>query len=219
MLLDSDGGIRRGRQAVHHRRTVRKAGGKCRRAGSRSVECHPGARRRCCDGRCPLGPGIYWSVLAFQQGIALSKTYSEFLCADLTFCCVQAGLCSSVAFERHSLALVEAEAALYWVIYAPSAYLTFPISIERAKSCLKSMNNLFRLMYRSLTSVIRAQGYLAARGALKDFLNAFMPGFCKQEGWCTLHDLYTPMTTHRGLPFIPLKDPGFQGTATALHTT
>jgi hypothetical protein len=138
------------------------------------------------------------------------------LCAFLTPFCVQEGLCSSVAFEQHDLVLLEAEPALYWIICAQSAYLSFPICTERTQSCLKSMNNLFRLMYRSLTSVIEGQGYLAARGALKDFLNAFMPGFCKQEGWCTLHDLYTPMTAHRGLPFIPLKDPCFQGVAATI---
>jgi hypothetical protein len=139
--------------------------------------------------------------------------HCKLLCACLTVCCVQEALCSAVSFEQHSLVLLEAEPALYWIIYAQSAYLSFPISTERAKSCLKSMNNLFRLMYRSLTSVIESQGYLAARGALKDFLNAFMPGFCRQEGWCTLHSLYTPMTAQRGLPFIPLKDPCFQGVA------
>ena len=158
-------------------------------------------------------------MFTLQQGTAaLTKVRNWSTRASLTLPCVQEGLCSSVAFEKHSLVLVEAEPSLYWIIYAHSAYLTFPLSTERAESCLKSMNNLFRLMYRSLSSVITSQGYLAARGALKDFLNAFMPGFCKQEGWCTLHDLYTPMTPHRGLPFIPLKDPGFQGAAAPVNS-
>jgi hypothetical protein len=124
---------------------------------------------------------------------------------------MQMGVCTSVAFEQHTIAMVEAEPSLFWIIYAPSNHLMFPMSSERSTGCLKSMNNLFRLMYQSLASIIDSRGYLAARGALKDFLSAFMPGFCKQEGWCTMHDLYTPMTPHRGLPYTPLKDPLFQG--------
>lgn len=131
---------------------------------------------------------------------------------------MQESLCTSVSFEAHALVVVEVEPALFWIIYLQAFNISsFPLCTERAMSSLKSMSNLFGLMYRPLSRVIDGQGYLAARGALKDFLNAFMPGFCKQEGWCTLNGLYTPMTEHRGVPFIPLKDPCFQGAAVLLE--
>lgn len=118
---------------------------------------------------------------------------------------------SSVTFDHHTMAMVGTETSIVWIIYAPTLYLTLPLCQERALSCLRSIDNLFRIMHQSLSAMIISQGYIATRTALKSFLFKFMPGFCKRDGWCTLHDLYSPMTPHRGLPFIPLKDPCFQG--------
>lgn len=120
---------------------------------------------------------------------------------------------SSVTFDHHTMAMLETEPSIVWIIYAPNTCLTLPMCEERATSCLQSMDNLFRLMHQSLAQMITSQGYIAAKAAMKGFLFKFMPGFCKRDGWCTLHDLYSPMTPHRGLPFIPLKDPCFQGAA------
>eukprot|EP00892_Ulva_mutabilis_P000367 jgi/Ulvmu1/10330/UM061_0013.1 len=118
---------------------------------------------------------------------------------------------SSVTFDQHTMAMLETEPSILWILYAPNCCLTLPMCPDRATSCLRSIDNLFRIMHQSVATMITSQGYIAARNALKSFLFKFMPGFCKRDGWCTLHDMYSPMSPHRGLPFIPLKDPCFQG--------
>lgn len=118
---------------------------------------------------------------------------------------------SCITFDHHTLAIANTEPSIMWMIYAPNSCLTLPMCPERATASLQAIDNLFRIMHQSLSTMITSQGYLPARAALKSFLFKFMPGFCKRDGWCTLHDMYSPMTPHRGLPFIPLKDPCFQG--------
>ena len=75
------------------------------------------------------------------------------------------------------------------------------------------MHGLFCLLQRPVRDTIDSAGLLTGREALSGFLQDFMPAFeSKVRGsWCTLHDIYTPMSPHRGLPFVTIEGETFRG--------
>jgi hypothetical protein len=133
---------------------------------------------------------------------------------------MQGDACSCVTFDQHCILIQETEASILWILHAPSSLGSLPLCARLAKRVLLGINSLFCLLHRPILQLVQVSGLLTCRGLLSSFLQDFMPVFESNatESWCSMHDMFAPMSPHRGLPFTTIAGETFRGARSQIRS-
>ena len=119
--------------------------------------------------------------------------------------------CEFIEFGSSSILILQLEPNIYWMLSTPSMSNSLELIQDSGKTFLKRLHSLFILMFQRVEIILDCAGARVAHQKLQGFLQDYMPDVMQGDGWCTVRDLYTPLTPHTGLPLLTIPTPLFMG--------
>jgi hypothetical protein len=102
---------------------------------------------------------------------------------------------------------------MLWLLYAPTTLASAHLCEHLATRAVAQLHKLFCLLHQAARDLAQKASHQTCRDTLESFLHEIMPTFeSKGTGsWCTMYDMYAPMSPHRGLPLINIDGEVFRG--------